>query len=407
MNSRDLADDIFSRIEEAREFLRPVVHRTPLITSRTLSELSGREVHLKMENLQKTGSFKVRGAYYKMRRMGSPRGVVAASSGNHAQGVAYSAGLLGIKAVIVMPKYTPFFKVNATKGYGARVILHGETYDDAYIKAKEISESEGIPFIHPFDDPDVIAGQGTVGMEVQEDLGDADSVIVPVGGGGLISGIAIAMKSLNPNVRIIGVQPSGAPSAFLSYERGTPVETQQAYSIADGVVVKRPGDLTLRIMRDFVDEIVLVDDREIARAIFLLLERVKTVVEGAGALPVAALISGKLKLRGKRVVCVLSGGNIDPSMLIRITNRVLALEGRQVKVTGTLPDRSGQLKRVIDVVAELGFNIVEVEHERLNPLVHPGMVQVTLVLEVPERGAADLLISKLRRMGLEFSQVMS
>ncbi|MEM1984729.1 MAG: threonine ammonia-lyase, partial [Candidatus Korarchaeum sp.] len=372
MNSRDLADDIFSRIEEAREFLRPVVHRTPLITSRTLSELSGREVHLKMENLQKTGSFKVRGAYYKMRRMGSPRGVVAASSGNHAQGVAYSAGLLGIKAVIVMPKYTPFFKVNATKGYGARVILHGETYDDAYIKAKEISESEGIPFIHPFDDPDVIAGQGTVGMEVQEDLGDADSVIVPVGGGGLISGIAIAMKSLNPNVRIIGVQPSGAPSAFLSYERGTPVETQQAYSIADGVVVKRPGDLTLRIMRDFVDEIVLVDDREIARAIFLLLERVKTVVEGAGALPVAALISGKLKLRGKRVVCVLSGGNIDPSMLIRITNRVLALEGRQVKVTGTLPDRSGQLKRVIDVVAELGFNIVEVEHERLNPLVHPG-----------------------------------
>ncbi|MEM2543053.1 MAG: threonine ammonia-lyase [Candidatus Korarchaeum sp.] len=407
MNSRDLADDIFSRIEEAREFLRPVVHRTPLITSRTLSELSGREVHLKMENLQKTGSFKVRGAYYKMRRMGSPRGVVAASSGNHAQGVAYSAGLLGIKAVIVMPKYTPFFKVNATKGYGARVILHGETYDDAYIKAKEISESEGIPFIHPFDDPDVIAGQGTVGMEVQEDLGDADSVIVPVGGGGLISGIAIAMKSLNPNVRIIGVQPSGAPSAFLSYERGTPVETQQAYSIADGVVVKRPGDLTLRIMRDFVDEIVLVDDREIARAIFLLLERVKTVVEGAGALPVAALISGKLKLRGRRVVCVLSGGNIDPSMLIRITNRVLALEGRQVKVTGTLPDRSGQLKRVIDVVAELGFNIVEVEHERLNPLVHPGMVQVTLVLEVPERGAADLLISKLRRMGLEFSQVMS
>ncbi|MEM0268863.1 MAG: threonine ammonia-lyase [Candidatus Korarchaeum sp.] len=406
MNSRDLADDIFSRIEEAREFLRPVVHRTPLITSRTLSELSGREVHLKMENLQKTGSFKVRGAYYKMRRMGSPRGVVAASSGNHAQGVAYSAGLLGIKAVIVMPKYTPFFKVNATKGYGARVILHGETYDDAYIKAKEISESEGIPFIHPFDDPDVIAGQGTVGMEVQEDLGDADSVIVPVGGGGLISGIAIAMKSLNPNVRIIGVQPSGAPSAFLSYERGTPVETQQAYSIADGVVVKRPGDLTLRIMRDFVDEIVLVDDREIARAIFLLLERVKTVVEGAGALPVAALISGKLKLRGRRVVCVLSGGNIDPSMLIRITNRVLALEGRQVKVTGTLPDRSGQLKRVIDVVAELGFNIVEVEHERLNPLVHPGMVQVTLVLEVPERGAADLLISKLRRMGLEFSQVM-
>ncbi|MCS7103816.1 MAG: threonine ammonia-lyase, partial [Candidatus Korarchaeum sp.] len=323
MSSKDLAEEIFSRIEEARALLRPVIHETPLMTSRTLSELSGSEVHLKMENLQKTGSFKVRGAYYKMKMIGNLSGVVAASSGNHAQGVAYSASLLGIKAVIVMPKHTPLFKINATKSYGAQVVLHGETYDDAYIKAKEVSESEGLPFIHPFNDPDVIAGQGTIGIEVQEEIGGCDAVVVPVGGGGLISGIAIAMKTLNPEVKVIGVQPSGAPTGYLSYKQGDLVETQQAYSIADGVVVKRPGDLTLRIMKSFVDDIVLVDDRDVARAIFLLLERVKTVVEGAGALSVAALLSGRLKLEGKRVVCVLSGGNIDPFMLIRIVNRVL------------------------------------------------------------------------------------
>lgn len=405
MSSRDLAEGIFSRIEEARDLLRPVVHETPLMVSKTLSKLSESEVHLKMENLQKTGSFKVRGAYYKVSKVGGSRGVVAASSGNHAQGVAYSAGLLGIEATVVMPKCTPFFKVNATKGYGARVVLHGDTYDEAYLKAREISESRGIPFIHPFDDPDVIAGQGTIGVEVHEQIGKFDAIVVPVGGGGLISGIAVATKTLNPDAKVIGVQPSGAPAGYLSYRRGDPVEVQRAHSIADGVVVKRPGDLTLRIMRRFVDDIVLVDEGEIARAIFLLLERVKTVVEGAGALPVAALISGKLKLEGKRVVCVLSGGNIDPSTLVRIVNRVLTLEGRQVRVTGTLPDVSGQLKRVIDIVAELGFNIVEVEHERLNPLVHPGMAQVSLLLEVPERGAADLLISKLREIGLEFDQV--
>jgi len=397
-------EEIFSMIKEASNCLEPVIRKTPVMISEAISQLSRAEVFLKMENFQRTGSFKVRGAYYKMSKMKGVKSVVAASSGNHAQGVSYSASLLGMKAKIVMPKYTPFFKVNAVKGYGGEAILHGETYDDAYLKAMEISKEEGIPFIHPFDDPEIIAGQGTIGLEIS-DL-DFDAVIVPVGGGGLISGIAIAVKRLKPNAKVIGVQPAGAPSSYLSFREGRIVETDRAYSIADGVIVKRPGELTLKIMREFVDDIVLVDDREIARAIFLLLEREKTVVEGAGALPVAALLSGKLRLEGRRVVCVLSGGNIDPPMLDRIMNRVLLLEGRQIKVMGVLPERPGQLKRVIDVVAELGFNIVEIEHERLNPLIHPGMTQVTLVLEVPGREYADLLISRLRGMGLEFSQVM-
>uniref|UniRef100_A0A7C4H3V8 threonine ammonia-lyase n=1 Tax=Thermofilum pendens TaxID=2269 RepID=A0A7C4H3V8_THEPE len=403
-----LAEEITLRIKEAREILKPAVHRTPIVFSKTLSDIAKAEVSLKLENLQKTGAFKVRGAYYKLSKLlqaGRVEKVVTASSGNHAQGVAYSASVLGVKAIVVMPKHTPFYKVNATRSYGAQVVLHGDTYDEAYAYAVELAEKERIPLVHPFDDPEIIAGQGTIGVEIYEDLPNVETVLVPVGGGGLISGIAIALKRLNSRVKVIGVQPTGAPSMYLSYRHGQPVETPRVFSIADGVIVKKPGKLTFELVQEFVDDIVVVDDREIAKAVFLLLERAKTVAEPAGALSVAALTSGAYDARGKKVACVISGGNIDPSLLSRIINQVLFLEGRQVRIQGILPDKPGQLKRVIDPIAELGFNIIEIYHERLNPLINPGMAQVTLGLEVPSRESVEILLLKLKELGLEFTLV--
>lgn len=405
---KSLLDEVSSRIKEAREVLGPVIHRTPLLPSRTLSDITKAEVFLKLENLQKTGAFKVRGAYYKISKLKRAEGVtrvVAASSGNHAQGVAYSASLLGVDATIFMPRYTPFYKVNATRSYGAQVILYGETYDDAYKKAVEFAEEQKAPLIHPFDDLDIIAGQGTIGVEIFEDAPNVDVVLVPVGGGGLISGIAVALKKLNERIKVIGVQPSGAPAMYLSFKQRNLVETPNVWSIADGVIVKRPGETTLRIMEETVDDVVLVDDKDIARAVFILLERAKTVAEPAGALSVAALLSGAVEARGKRVVAVVSGGNIDPSMLSRIINQVLFIEGRQVRIRGMLPDRPGQLKKVVDVIAELGLNIVSIDHERVNPLVIPGMAQVTLGLEVPSKESVNLLLVKLKELGLNFEEV--
>ncbi len=408
MVSQAVLEELTVKIKEAREMLQGVIHVTPLVSNKTFSDLSGGEVYLKLENLQKTGAFKVRGAYYKISKLVRTRGirkVVTASSGNHAQGVAYSASLLGVEAVVVMPRYTPFYKVNAARGYGARVILHGETYDDAYLYASEIAKKESVPFVHPFDDPDIIAGQGTIGVEIYEQLPDSDLVLVPVGGGGLISGIAVALKRLSSRVKVIGVQPRGAPAMYMSYKQGRIVETPQVFSIADGVIVKKPGELTFSIIQDLVDDMVIVDEKDIARAVFMLLERAKTVAEPAGALAVAAVLSGSVDVKGKKAVCVVSGGNADPSLLSRIINQVLYLEGRQVRIRGVLPDRPGQLKRVIDPIAELGFNIVEIEHERLNPLISPGMAQVTLGLEVPSPDAVEKLLLKLKELGLDFTVV--
>jgi len=257
MEPQAILEEITVKIKEAREVLRGVVHVTPLVSNKTFSDISGGEVYLKLENLQKTGAFKVRGAFYKISKLVKTKDVkkvVTASSGNHAQGVAYSASLLGVEAVVVMPRYTPFYKVNAARSYGAKVILHGETYDDAYLYASDIAQREAAPFIHPFDDPDIIAGQGTIGVEIYEQLPDADLVLVPVGGGGLIAGIAIALKRLSSRVKVIGVQPRGAPAMYMSYERGEVVETPQVFSIADGVVVKKPGKLTFSIIQELVDD---------------------------------------------------------------------------------------------------------------------------------------------------------
>jgi threonine dehydratase len=403
-----LVEDINIRIREAYDILSPVIHHTPLMPSKTLSDMTQGEVLLKLENFQKTGAFKVRGAYYKISKLKQKEGisrVVAASSGNHAQGVAYSASQLGIAATIFMPRYTPFYKVNATKSYGAQVILHGETYDESYRKALEFANAQKMPFIHPFEDPDIIAGQGTIGVEIFKDAHRVDVVVVPVGGGGLISGIAVALKKLNDKIKIIGVQPSGAPAMYLSYKQGKLVETPNVFSIADGVIVKKPGELTLKIMEEVVDDMVLVDDKDTARAVFVLLERAKTVAEPAGALSVAALLSGAIDVKGKRAVAVVSGGNVEPSLLSRIITQTLFVEGRQVKIRGMLPDRPGQLKRVIDVVADLGLNIISIEHERVNPLVAPGLAEVTLGIEVPSREVINLLIVRLKEQGLSFEVV--
>ncbi len=404
-----LVDDISVKIREALNVLRNTIHRTPLTRSMTFSRITGGEVYLKMENLQKTGAFKVRGAYYKLWKLTQQgyNSCITASSGNHAQGVAYSASMLGSKATIFMPRYTPFYKVEATKSYGAEVILYGEIYDEAYSKAYEVSKKRGVPFIHPFDDTDIIAGQGTIGVEIYEDLEDVDIVIVPVGGGGLISGIAIALKKLKPSVKVIGVQPKGAPSTYLSYYEGKIVETPHVFTIADGVIVKKPGELTFKIIKELVDDMVIVDDREIAKAVFLLLERVKVVAEPAGALGVAAILSGKVDIGNKKSVILISGGNVDLSLLSRIIEKSLYLEGRQVKIRGMLLDRPGQLKKVVDVIAEYGLNIVSIDHERGNPLVNPGMAEVTLGLEIPNREIIDRVLIKLKELGLDFQLIQT
>jgi len=406
MNPEELRD----RIIEAQEVLKGVAHRTPLSHSMTFSRMSGGDVYLKLENLQRTGAFKIRGAYYAIWRALRECEVsrcVTASSGNHGQGVALASRLLGVESTVVMPVHTPFYKVQAVRNYGAKVVLHGDTYDDAYAKALEIAEGENAFFVHPFDHLDVIAGQGTIGLEIVEDLPDVDVVVVPVGGGGLISGIAAAIKyvSKKKDVKIVGVQPEGCPSLYLSYRRGEPVLFEKPQTIADGVIVKRPGKLTFKLVRELVDDMVLVDDYEIARAIFLLLERAKLVAEPAGALSVAAVLAGKVDVKGKRVVSVISGGNIEMSLLSRIIERGLYLEGRQAKIRGVLPDKPGQLKKVVDLIAEYNMNITHIEHERSNPLVNPGFAEVTINIEIPDVESVEKLLSKLKAVGLEFRLV--
>src|SRR5438552_6595958 len=301
-------------IWEAYKLLKPRLHHTPLAPSRTLRDITGADIYLKAENMQRSGSFKVRGASYKISRLSKAeysRGVIAASAGNHAQGVAIAAAQYNISCTIVMPETAPLAKVMATQGYGANVVLHGFTYDDAYQYCLELQEESGATFIHAFDDPDVIAGQGTLGLEMLSDLPDADALVVPIGGGGLIAGIAIAARALRPDITLIGVQAEGATSCRTSLDTGELHTLQSITTIADGIAVKRPGSLTFSIIQRLVDDVVLVDDEEIISAVLLLMERNKLLVEGAGAVGLAALLSGTVKLKGKKVLVPLTGGNID------------------------------------------------------------------------------------------------
>ena len=354
-------------VYRANYALKGVIRQTDIIRAPKLSSCT--ELYLKTENLQITGSFKVRGAYYKMSNLSEAekaKGVVACSAGNHAQGVALAAQKNGIKAVICLPDGAPISKIEATKSYGAEVCLVEGVYDDAYNKALELRDTEGYTFIHPFNDEDVIAGQGTIALELIEQLPDMDAVIVPIGGGGLISGIAYTLKTLKPNVKVYGVQAAGAPSMYKSIKDGQIECLDSVSTIADGIAVKKPGDLTYEICSKYVDEIVTVTDDEISAAILALMEKHKLVTEGAGATAVAAAMFGKLDIENKKTVCLLSGGNIDVTILSRVIKRGLLMSGRTAQLMIELADKPGQLKNVSRIIADLGGNVISVHHERAN-----------------------------------------
>jgi len=354
-------------VYRASNALKGVVRKTDLIYSQKLCP--GVDLYLKTENLQVTGSFKVRGAYYKMTRLSEEeraKGVIACSAGNHAQGVALAAKVNGIKAVICLPDGAPISKVEATKSYGAEVCLVEGVYDDAYNKALSLRDEKGYTFIHPFDDEDVIAGQGTIALELAEQLPEMDAVVVPIGGGGLISGIAYTIKTLYPRVKVYGVQATGAPSMLKSIEDHM-IETLPSVStIADGIAVKKPGENTFDLCSKYVDEIVAVTDDEISAAILALMEQHKLVTEGAGAIAVAAVMFKKIDLQGKKVACLLSGGNIDVTILSRVIDRGLLMSGRTCQLMIELMDKPGQLKNVSRIIADLGGNVISVHHERAN-----------------------------------------
>lgn len=354
-------------VYRANYALKNIIRTTDVIYAPKLR--SDAEVYLKTENLQITGSFKVRGSYYKMSRLSAEekaRGVIACSAGNHAQGVALSAQKNGIKAVICLPDGAPISKVEATKSYGAEVCLVEGVYDDAYRKALELRDEKGYTFIHPFDDEDVIAGQGTIALELAEQLPDLDAVIVPIGGGGLISGVAFTIKTLNPKVKVYGVQAAGAPS-MLNSIRDHKIERLDGVStIADGIAVKEPGNHTFEYCQKYVDEIVTVNDDEIAAAILALMEQHKLVTEGAGAVAVAAAMFDKVDIKGKKAVCILSGGNIDVTILSRVISRGLQMSGRTCQLMIELVDKPGQLKNVARIIADMGGNVISVHHERAN-----------------------------------------
>ena len=354
-------------VYRANYALKNVIRQTDIIRAPKLCE--GAELYLKTENLQITGSFKVRGAYYKMSKLSDAekvKGVVACSAGNHAQGVALAAQKNGIKATICLPDGAPISKIEATKSYGAEVCLVEGVYDDAYNKALELRDNMGYTFIHPFNDEDVIAGQGTIALELIEQLPDMDVVIVPIGGGGLISGIAYTLKTLKPHVKVYGVQAAGAPSMYKSIKDGQIEELPSVSTIADGIAVKKPGDLTYDICSKYVDEIVTVTDDEISAAILALMEKHKLVTEGAGATAVAAAMFGKLNIAGKKTVCLLSGGNIDVTIISRVIKRGLLMSGRTAQLMIELADKPGQLKNVSRIIADLGGNVISVHHERAN-----------------------------------------
>lgn len=353
------------KIYHASYTLKKVIRPTDLIYAPGIK--SDSKIYLKTENLQVTGSFKVRGAYYKISQLmdeEKKKGVIACSAGNHAQGVALAATKNGIKSLICLPDGAPISKVEATKHYGAEVCLVEGVYDDAYQKALELQKEMGYTFIHPFDDENVIAGQGTIGLELLDQLPDMDAVIVPIGGGGLISGIAFAIKSLNPNIKVYGVQASGAPSMLNSIADKQIERLDEVSTIADGIAVKEPGQHTFEICNQYVDEIATVTDDEISTAILTLIEQQKLITEGAGAVSVAAALFDKFPIRGKKVVCLLSGGNIDVTILSRVIKRGLLKSGRTCSLNIELVDKPGQLKGVSAIIADMGGNVVSIHHER-------------------------------------------
>ena len=394
----------YDDVVNAQKAQGDVIRKTSLVFSDTFSQLTGSKVYLKNEFEQKTGSFKLRGAYYKIKNLTEDeksKGVVAASAGNHAQGVALASAMEKINCTIVMPRNASPAKIAATKEYGAEVVLEGKNYDESWIKAQEIAKTSGAQIIHAFDDPQIIAAQGVIGLEIMEQLPNVDEIYVPIGGGGLAAGILIAVKTKNPNVKIIGVESKSFPSMKNSLDSGKLETVDGGFTVADGMSVRTPGKQTFEIIRDMIDKIVLVDDEEIIKTIFLLMERSKVVVEPAGAAGLAYLVSKKPS-PGKNVVPILCGGNVDMYLLGQIVSKGLAAMGRMMKIFILLKDKPGALKEVVDELASLSANIVEVVHDRLSSDVHAGTTGVTLSLETENQKHTDQLIQHLKDKHIDF-----
>ena len=392
----------------AREKLSKVLLKTSLIQSPIFSKEAGNEVYIKPENLQKTGSFKIRGAYNKITNLSDEekkKGVIASSAGNHAQGVAYGAKESGIKAVIVMPKSTPLIKVESTKQYGAEVVLHGDVYDDAFKKAKELEEKEGYIFVHPFDDEDVIHGQGTIALEILEELPETDIILVPIGGGGLISGIACAAKILKPEIKIIGVEPDGAASAYEARKEDKVIELKEANTIADGTAVKKIGNTTFEYIKKYVDEIITVSDYELMESFLLLVEKHKIIAENSGILSLAAL--KKLKEKNKKVVSVVSGGNIDVLMISSMINKGLIRRDRIFNFTVNIPDKPGELAKVVDLIAEQGANVVKLEHNQFKNLSRFKDIELQITVETNGSEHIQNLTQAFEEKGYEIVRIKS
>lgn len=390
-----------AEVEVARKILSGVVRMTPVEPCNLLTIKLAGPVWLKCENVQRAGSYKVRGAYVRISRLSAEerdRGVVAASAGNHAQGVALAAGLLGTAATVFMPVGAPLPKIAATKGYGAAVELRGSNVDQALAAAQEFADRTGAVMIHPFDHPDVIAGQGTVGLEILEQCPEVKTIIAGVGGGGLISGLAVAAKAVRPDIRVIGVQASGAAAVPPSLAAGHPVRLGSYSTIADGIAVGRPGDLTFAHIRSLVDDVVTVSEEDISRALLMLMERSKLVVEPAGAVPVAALLAGVVEIETPAVL-VLSGGNIDPLLMVKLIEHGLAAAGRYLRIRVRTIDRPGSLATLLGLIAEGGANVLDVEHQRHDPRLRLGEVEVGLAVETRGAEHSDSLVGSLRRAG--------
>jgi len=390
-------------IEAARRRIGNWVKLSPCAESSHFTQLTESLCYFKLENLQMTGSFKERGACNKLLLLTEAeraRGVICASAGNHAQGVAYHAGRLGIAATVVMPEPTPLIKVQSTRSHGAKVVLHGGNFDEANEEARRLQVAQGHTFVHPFDDPAVIAGQGTIGLELLEQNPYLEVVVVPIGGGGLIAGVATAIKEVNPRIRIVGVEPAVLPSMKAAVEAGARTTLEPASTIADGVAVKQVGEVTLPIVQRYVDEIVTVSEEEIANAILLLLEREKTVVEGAGATSLAALINGRVRAPGRKVAMILSGGNIDVNLVSRIIERGLVKDGRLVRLQVGLPDRPGTLARLTFALAEQKANIIEIHHNRaFTRGMGLGETEVEVTLETRGPSHIEALMEALSKQG--------
>ena len=393
---------------KAKERLLKVLLETNLIYSPIFSKESGNEIYIKPENLQKTGSFKIRGAYNKIANLADEekkRGVIASSAGNHAQGVAYGAKESGIKAVIVMPKSTPLIKVESTKQYGAEVVLYGDVYDDAFKKAKELEEKEGYVFVHPFDDEDVIYGQGTIALEILEELPETDIILVPIGGGGLISGIACAAKILKPEIKIIGVEPDGAASAYEAIKEDKVIELKEANTIADGTAVKKIGNTTFEYIKKYVDEIITVSDYELMEAFLLLVEKHKIIAENSGILSLAAL--KKLKEKNKKVVSVVSGGNIDVLMISSMINKGLIRRDRIFNFSVNIPDKPGELAKVVDLIAQQGANVVKLEHNQFKNLSRFKDIELQVTVETNGSEHIKNLVQAFEDKGYEIIKIKS